>query len=51
MENIFMPQSSENFKKFPVIFRGLHPLGETGKLGTGCDWGLVYDNSRPGLVV
>ena len=51
MENIFMSQLGENFKKFPVIFPRLHPLSETRKLGTGCDWGLLYSCCGTRFVV
>src|SRR6266436_3463111 len=33
-------------EEFPVIFPGLHPSGETRKLGTGCDWGLLCCGPR-----
>jgi hypothetical protein len=32
--------------QFPTKIPRLPPLGETRKLGTGCDWGLRYDNCR-----
>jgi hypothetical protein len=34
-----------------LFVHGVHPLGETRKLGTGCDWGLVRSGSSLRLVV